>query len=419
MQCVKKSDFRTGWRFCKGEIDMAAALEFDDSEWEEVIVPHTWNADDMFPGKSPEEAYIGPAWYRKRFTAAKLENGGRLFLLFEAIANVSEVYVNGCFLGGSEGGFLSFRLDITNALGDREEHIVAVRVDNSFYKGKMPPQTHDWEKYGGMYRPVWLLEKGGAFFVHKSIRIETPEVNESRGRVTARVRVCEQGTRTRPLIIRHIIKDPARKEIAHLEDTITTRRGATVESNVEFDPIQSPRLWSPETPNVYQIETVLLNGDVELDRESNPLGFRWFEFDADKGFSLNGKSMKLQGVNMHQEYPGLGWACPERYHRREAEMVKSAGMNFMRTSHYPRNERFLDACDELGIMVMEEQPFWHGSLRVSHGEDLIRAARRFSRDMVEQHGNHPSIIMWNTVNEVMLCVRIKSHIPILTNERRQ
>lgn len=400
---LTQTDFRRDWLFIKGDQTGAEDIAFDDAAWEGVIIPHTWNADDMAPDMPTEDAYIGPAWYRKRFTATAPTDAGRLLMLFEGIAMRSEVWVDGKFVGGRDGGFLSQRLDITDALDEGDEHVVAVRADNSFQLGFVPPFSIDWERYGGMYRPVWLLEIGGAHFAHKSIRIATPEVNADRARVTLEARVVECDGATRDLTVRHRVIGSDGEEVCRAVGQVTTSYGRTVETAVAFPIIREPELWSPDAPNMYRIESVLLDGACQLDREVNPLGLRWFDFDPDAGFSLNGESMKLLGVDLHQEYPGLGHACPNRFHRRDIEQLKECGVNFLRTSHYPRSERCLEYCDELGVMVMEEQPFWHGSLRVAHGAGYEETARRMMREMVEHHGNHPSIIMWNTVNEVFLC----------------
>lgn len=398
-------DFCQNWLFTRGEPKEAERRDVDENGWRPVHLPHTWNARDMAPGRPAEDAYIGPAWYRKHFELKIPDAEARYFLLFEAIANRSEVWVDGKLVGGREGGFLSFRVDITDALDDSDEHVVAVRADNSFQLGMVPPEIIDWERYGGIYRPVWLVSTGGACFVHKSTCVHTPEVSRETANVTVEYRVDEASHDTRQLRVRHQLLDPDGVEIDATVDDITTVRGRSVSSASSFSPISTPRLWSPESPELYHVQSRVLDGDRVLDEQTNPLGFRWFDFDPDHGFFLNGRGLTLRGANIHQDYPGLGNACPARFHRRDVELMKQAGMNYMRASHYPRNERVLDACDELGILVMEEQPFWHGSLRVHHGEQFVRNARRLMREMVSQHGNHPSIVVWNTVNEIMLVMQ--------------
>jgi len=403
-------DFCRDWLFSKGDIANAEQPDFAVAAWESVIVPHTWNADDMRPGAPMEQAYRGPAWYRKRFRCPPVESGERVFLLFEAVANFSEVWVDGHFLGGRDGGFLSFRLDITDALSDAADHIVAVRANNAPRLASVPPDPIDWERYGGIYRPVCLGLAGSAHFQHKSIRIRTPDVSAERATVSIALAVRECAVRSRALRVVHRLLDLRGDVISQVETLIATSRGRSVPVEARFPPVLNPELWSPQTPTMYSVESLLVDGDRCLDRETNPLGFRWFRFDPDSGFSLNGQPLKLCGVNAHQDFIGLGNACPERVARRDIELMKEAGLNFLRTSHYPRDERTLDCCDRLGIMVMEEQPFWHGSIRVSHGQALVDNARRLLRQMVRHHGNHPCIIAWNTVNEIMLTpVRAEAH----------
>ncbi len=395
-----QTDFCTDWLFEKSDADDGHAIDCDDALWQRVNVPHTWNAIDMAPGQPRKEAYVGPSWYRKHFLLQPAE-GKRYLLHFEGVSIFSEVWVDGKFIGGYDGGFLGFRFDITDTLEPGEKHVVAVKADNGFRPGTMPPEILDWERYGGMYRPVWLEERSSAYFEYKSLQIKTPVVSEQKAELTASVRIMEWGT-PKELSVRYRLHDADGNEVSTISDTIATSQGRCVEHAVAFDDIHEPKLWSVDRPYLYTLETTLIENGKVIDSESQAVGFRWFNFDPDTGFSLNGKSLKLLGVNCHQDFPGLGNACPDRFHRRDIELMKEAGINFLRTSHYPRNECALNYCDRMGILVMEEQPFWHGSLQSLHGEALGDYARRMMRDMVKHHGNHPCIIAWNTVNEVML-----------------
>ncbi len=405
------------WRFLAADERDAHSPEHPDADWSPIVLPHTWNADDMYPGWPAAEAYIGPAWYRRRFRVEPDPAAPRVLLQFDGVANESRVWVNGAFLGGSDQGFLATRLDITEALDGRDEHTLAVRVSNEPFPDRAPPTPIDWERYGGIYRPVHLLQRGTACFAFASIRITTPRVDHDRATLQIECRIHETIRRATPLTIRHEVLDPDGRTVVTLTDTIRTRIGAGNPCAVETQ-IEAPRLWSPDTPHLYRVRSSLMDGPDTLDHERHPLGFRWIEFDADTGLHVNGEPTKLRGVNVHQDYPGLGIACPERFHRRDIELIKAAGMNFLRGSHYPRDQRQLDACDELGVMVMEEQPFWHGSLRTAGGEGLIEHGIRSMQQMVAQHGNHPSIIAWNTVNEVMLVLRDDEAHPDPTQRKR-
>ena len=399
---IGSEDFCRDWLFRREDVSDAQNPQLDDTQWERVHVPHTWNALDMAPGRPPRAAYVGRAWYRKRFQLAGRTEGERVFLLFEAVGNASAVWVDGAFVGGRNGGFLSFRLDITDALGEGTEHVLAVRADNSAILGGVNLPHMDWERYGGIYRPVWLQRKGDAYFDHRSIRITTPQVTHSAATVHVSVRVWECGPRSRSLRLSHRVLDAAGRTVCEAAETIATAHGRTASFERTLPVVAGPLLWSPDRPSLYRVESLLCEGARELDRTINPLGFRWTRWDPEKGFFLNDRPVKLCGANVHQEYPGLGNACPARFHRNEVRLMKDAGMNLLRTSHYPRNHRVLDACDEQGVMVIEEQPYWHGSVRARHGEAFIDETYRLIGDMVDEHANHPSIIAWNTVNEIML-----------------
>jgi beta-galactosidase len=399
---LRTEDFCRDWLFSKDNTPDSRRQDFTDDHWQPVLLPHTWNADDMRPGSPMQDAHVGPCWYRKRFTCPTSNADQRVFLLFEAVANFSEVWVDGCFVGGRDGGFLSFCLDITNALAATDEHVVAVQADNSPRIGSVPPDPIDWERFGGIYRPVWIGRAGGAHFNYKSIHVRTVSVSAKSASVMVRASVRECVRRDRMVRMVHRLLDPVGVEVGRVECDVATVLGGSTLVEVDLPPVANPQLWSPESPAVYSVESSLLEDGRELDREVNPLGFRWFAFDADTGFSLNDRPMKLRGVNAHQEFIGLGNACGCRVARRDIELMKQAGINFLRTSHYPRDDRTLDLCDRLGIMVMEEQPFWHGSIRAWHGAKLLENARRLMREMVEHHANHPCIVAWNTVNEIML-----------------
>ncbi|MGM0574064.1 MAG: glycoside hydrolase family 2 protein, partial [Bacteroidota bacterium] len=190
--------------------------------------------------------------------------------------------------------------------------------------------------------------------------------------------------------------------VSTTSNSLITAYSRTNTVETELPLVSRPELWSDTRPVLYTLKTEVIEGGAVIDQREDRIGYRFYHFDADEGFVLNGKPTQLRGANIHIFFPGLGNAVPERFHRSEMELMKQMGCNFMRTSHYPRPKACLDACDELGILVMEEQPYWHGSVRARYGEEAIDNAPRLIHDMVRQHRNHPSIIAWNTVNEVMI-----------------
>ncbi len=408
-----KEDFNRDWEFAKS--DAEAPLEFLHGETidrETVILPHTWNADDMVPGI--EDAYIGIGWYSKTFEAPTLSDGQRVLIEFEAVAMTSRVWVNETYTGGRDDGYLSFDVDITDALKPGENRIL-VRADNRYDMRAMAPAHIDWNRYGGIHRPVWLHIKEAVHFSHCGIETRTPEVSEKETVLTVKTHVSETRRTGGKVSVKHILLDPDGVELDSVcEDAATVYERDNLAMN-QLN-VTEPRLWSIEKPVLYTLRSELLDGEKKLDSMETTVGFRYYEFDADQGFSLNGKPMKLCGVNQHIFYPGIGSAVPERYYDEELRLLKGMGCNFFRTSHYPRPKYFMDLCDRHGLLVMAEQPYWHGSVRSENGEAAIANSSRTLGDMIRQTGSHPSIILWNTVNEIAISPKFQKGVGHLSPE---
>lgn len=397
---MEKIDFNRDWEHIKADLT-TEELNSRELKWQAVTLPHSYNEDDMGPGKT--DPYIGPAWYRKIFTCPGFGEDKRIFIEFEGVALSSKVWVDGSYAGGRDGGFLGFRLDITESLDEnREKHLIHVLADNAFHPDFPPPLHLDWERYGGIYRPVTLLIGDPFHLEYKGVRVFTPKVTKERALVETKTRVVCKRAEGGRVTVSHALTDPSGKEIATAEGSVDLTYYESAEISLSFPPVESPLLWSTDAPRLYTLKTRLSEENRLLEERTERIGLRYFRFDKDRGFSLNGLPIKLRGCNDHQEFGGLAHACPERYHRFSAGLMKKMGLNFMRTSHYPRSERFLEACDELGIMVMEEQPLWHGSMRSALGEPFLHNSVRLARELAEHHGNHPSIIAWNVGNEVLL-----------------
>jgi len=417
---LSRIDFNRGWEFAKSDAEWAddfiaegqASLVVrpaltgvaEDSAMENVILPHTWNAEDMLPGGT--SPYVGPGWYRKAFVAPELEPGSRLLLEFEGVTNCHKAWVNGGYAGGRDGGFLTTFMDVTELLIDGE-NTVLVRADNSYGFRAAMPRNIDWNRYGGITRPVWMHVREHAYLACAGVEVRTPEVSAERARTVVRAHVEETSLGGTSLEVRHTLVSPNGEMVSTTVTLMKTRYSLTNTVEVELPPVENPELWSDVTPALYTLRTEIVEDGRVIDSEERRVGYRFYSFDADKGFSLNGRPTKLRGANIHIFFPGLGNALPERFHIDDMRLMKDMGCNYMRTSHYPRPKACLDACDELGIMVLEEQPYWHGSLRAPGGEAAIENAGVIVRDMVRHHGSHPCIIAWNTVNEIMLAPAYK------------
>lgn len=396
-----RTSLNTGWKFFKADVPNAQQMGFDDSNWQAINIPHTWNVED--PWDDEPGYYRGAGWYRRELTIPRLSDGQRHFLYFEGANQVADVYVNGNKAGSHIGGYSAFAFDITG-LVKRGRNVVAVRVDNSFNED-IPPLTADFNFYGGIYRDVWLITTGDLHFnitdhASPGVRIDTSRGETGVGLVSIDRSVVNASGRTRRIEIVSSVFDRTGKKVA--ERTGVTPVDAASKIGVEnLIQVKAPKLWSPDSPYLYTVRNTIRENGRPLDEVILPLGFRWFSFDGEKGFSLNGKPLKLRGTNRHQDYSGLGNALPDRLHVRDMELIKDAGFNFVRLAHYPQDPAVLDACDRLGLLVWEETPIVN---YITKSAKFTENSERMVREMIRQHRNHPSVILWGYMNEIFLRV---------------
>lgn len=391
-----------GWKFLPDGLEYAHRPVVSDDGWQTVNLPHTWNAFDPF---DDVEGYRrGVSWYRKRLRLDPALEGKRIFLYFEGVNQVARVYVNGAFVGDHEGGYTAFAFDITDHVRfGGNENLIAVQVDNS-HDPFIPPLSVGFALYGGIYRDVWLIATDPVHidvcdYASSGVYVTTPRV--SRDLAVARVRGTVANDTPEPKRVRVVstIVDDEGVRVAQAASTITIPARAKAGFSHELPPVRKPRLWSPDDPYLYTVHTEVFEGDTPRDRVRNPLGFRWFRFDPDSGFFLNGEKLLLRGTNRHQDYEGFGSALSNRQHVRDLEIIKEMGANFVRLAHYPQDPEVLDAADRLGLLVWEEIPVVN---YITVSERFTRNAENMLREMIRQHYNHPSVILWGTMNEVFL-----------------
>lgn len=389
----RQLDFGAGWRFRKGdwpEVSWPAASwpAFDDGDWEGVVLPHCFNAADTFIEPAP---YRGPVWYRKTFRLSGMP-GRRLQLVLEGSFAVTTVYLNGQELATSVDGYTGLAVDLTDAL-QPDDNVLAVRVDNSHDPDVLPGRLDpDYDLYGGLYREAYLVSTGPVYVPRSGVAVRTPVVSAQRALVEATVDV--HGAAQRPVTVAATILDPAGRSVATAQAEVASSAG---DESVElaFPPLAKPRLWSLDSPQLYRLVTEVAANGRPTDRVETTFGLRWFEFDVDGGFFLNGEPVRLWGVNRHQDYPGLGNALPAGLQVMDAELLHDMGANFVRLSHYPQHPAFLDACDRLGICVYQEIASW----QFIGGPVFARRAEEMMRAMIRRDLHHPSIILWGLLNE--------------------
>jgi beta-galactosidase len=321
--------------------------------------------------------------------------GKRVFLEFEGVNLVAELWVNGAHLGVHSSGYTSFEYEITAAVRfGAADNVVAVKVDNLYHDQVPPTVKTDYTFYGGIYRDVWLRITEPVYVA--GMNWATPSVSEQKASLQLHSVVRNSGAAARAVTLRQEVIDPRQKTVASLSRRVAVAAAASVELDQATE-IAGPELWSPDTPSVYTVRSTLRDGDRIVDVSEAPLGFRWFKFDAQKGFFLNGKRVQIQGVNWHQSYPGMGNALPNSRHWKDMQVIREMGANFWRTSHYPHDPATMEASDRLGLMVWEELPI---NKEIGHPDEYIRNVVQMAREMIARDRNHPSVILWGIAGEV-------------------
>ena len=390
-----------GWRYADGPAPGAEAPTYDDDSWERVSLPHTWNRDAA-TAESPDYRR-GVGWYRRPLTLDPSLEGRRLFLRFEGANQVADVFVNGGRVGRHVGGYTGFTIDITDAVRFDGENTLAVRVDNA-HDPDIPPLDADFTFYGGIYRDVWLVATGPVHVTlldhgGPGIYVDAPELADGTATVRIRGTLVNAGDRAREVQVVHRIIDPAGDEVARVDEAVRIPAGGSQRFRHRSDPVADPQLWSPADPAVYTVITEVRDGANALDRLRSPLGFRWVRVDPDRGVFLNGQPIRLTGTNRHQDRAGYGNALSDAMHRQDVADVAATGFNFLRLAHYPQDPAVLDATDRAGLAVWEEIPVVN---TITLSEAFGDHAERMLREMIRQHYNHPSVLFWGYMNEIML-----------------
>jgi beta-galactosidase len=335
--------------------------DFNDSDWRAIDLPHDWAVELSFQndaglisrgakplGRNYPTTSIG--WYRRVFEIPKSDFGKRLSIEFDGVFRDSMVAVNGNFLGRNMSGYAPFAYDFTDEANYGGPNVLVVRVDATepegwFYEG------------AGIYRHVWLV-KTNPVHVPQWGTFVTSEVKEGGAVVTVNTEVANRTDSDTPCLVISTIVDHAGSEVASDRSDAVSIPGWRQREVTQHLKLTSPRLWSIEQPNLYRLVTAIESGGRVVDRYETPFGIRTIHFDPDTGFYLNGKPVKIKGTCNHQNHAGVGSALPDRLQYFRIEKLREMGSNGYRTSHYPPTPELLDACDQLGMMVMDEtRPF--------------------------------------------------------------
>lgn len=396
-----------GWKFHLGDAIGAEAAGFDDSRWQPTNLPHSFS----IPYFGNERFYVGYGWYRRTLDIPESWSGKRVNLEFDGAFQVTELFVNGKAAGEHKGGYTGFTFDITGFLKPGANSI-AVRVNN-FWNPRLAPRAGEHVFSGGIYRNVRLVVTNPLHVAWYGTFVTTPQVSEESGTVNVKTEVINRSETAKATALRTEIVDANGRTVAEMKSTEAIAAGATHVFDQTSAPVPSPKLWSPEEPNLYTVKTTVMDGHRPVDDFVSPLGFRWFKFTADKGFFLNGKHRYLLGANVHQDHAGWGDAASDNAFFRDVRIMKDAGFDFIRGSHYPHSPAFSQACDELGMLFWSENclwgtggfggdGYWNASaypVNPADEAEFEASVKASLAAMIRIHRNHPSIIAWSMSNE--------------------
>jgi hypothetical protein len=398
-------NFNREWTFQLGDVSGAEAVTFDDAKWDRVGLPHSFS----MPYFRADRFYVGYGWYRKHFDVPARWAGGRVNLEFDGVFQDAEVFVNGERVGEHKGGYTGFTFDITRFVKPGA-NVVAVRVNN-IWNPRLAPRAGEHVFSGGIYRNVRLVVTSPLHVAWYGTFVTTPRVSKESATVNVKTEVVNDSGAAKTATVRTEVLDASGKTVAQMLSTQMIAAGATKIFDQTSGAIANPKLWSPEQPNLYSVRTTVLDGCAVADTFLSPLGFRWFEFTADKGFFLNGEHYYFKGANVHQDHAGWGDAVADSGFFRDVKLVKDAGMDFIRGSHYPHAPAFSAACDQLGMLFWSENCFWgtaffpnpwgSSAYPTDPADDagFEASVKNAMREMIRIHRNHPSIIIWSTGNE--------------------
>ena len=395
-----------GWKFLLGDDASASVPAFDDSKWQYVNLPHSFS-EPYF--RSPD-FYVGYGWYRRHISVGAATLKEQASLEFEGAFQDAEVWVNGKRAGEHLGGYTGFSLDITGDL-HAGDNVIAVRVNN-LWNGQLNPRAGEHVFSGGIYRDVYLVTTAALHVPWYGTFVTTPKVSDEAATVDVKTEVRNSSGTAVTAMLKTAILDPTGKQVALYSSEQKIDAGAlvTVQQSGE---LQGPKLWSPETPLLYTaVSRIYINGALQ-DEFRTRFGIRWFTWTADDGFALNGKHRYFHGADVHQDHAGWGDAVSDAGARRDVAMVKEAGFDFIRGSHYPHKPAFADACDELGVLFWSENDFWgiggykgDGYFNASSYPTVEADQAPFEEhvlqslaEMIRINRNHPSIIVWSMSNE--------------------
>ena len=399
-----------GWQFYLGDAPQAQAVDFDATKWRTVDLPHDWSVEGtLSPGLASCTGYLpgGIGWYRKTIIIPQGNSGDRVYLYFEGVYNRSEVFVNGHSVGKRPNGYVSFMYDVTPYVEAGQPAVVAVRVDHS------RSADSRWYTGSGVYRNVWMITAGPVHIAQWGVFCHTKSIQKGKAVLSVDTEIENQSdTKTTLTVIQRLIETNG-KEVAKVSKNRILPAKSSDKVTVDLT-VNNPSLWSVKTPNLYRLQTTVMQNGKIIDETVTITGIRTFTFDPNKGFALNGEWMKMKGVCLHHDAGVLGAAVPREVWKRRLLNLKEIGCNAVRMSHNPQAPDVYELCDELGLLMMDEafdewefpkrkwlegwnvgKPGFEGSY-----DFFEEWSSRDMADIVRRNRNHVSVFAWSIGNEV-------------------
>ncbi|MGN8644859.1 glycoside hydrolase family 2 TIM barrel-domain containing protein [Gracilibacillus sp. HCP3S3_G5_1] len=398
------------WKFHRGEEPQAWYKGFDDSDWQDITIPHDWSIKEPFSKEhSSGTGYVagGIGWYRKIFTVSSELKNKKIFITFEGIYNHSQVWCNSYYLGKRPYGYSTFTYDITDFVTAGESNVISVKANHQDVADSR------WYTGSGIYRDVYLTITEPIHIDQYGVFVTSPEVSNREAIVSVNVHINNMTSKCETVQIKNTLLDQAKNEIGYYTETkdINGESSTTV---VQTIGVKEPKLWSPDHPYLYTVRTEIMQHNEVIDEVTTKTGIRSISFDPKKGFFLNNKNMKIKGVCVHHDAGSLGAAVPPKVWIRRLKALKEMGCNAIRMSHNPPAPYLLDLCDSMGFLVMDEAfDEWEGvknKWSIGHNvyppkhygyfEDFPQWGETDLKEMVLRDRNHPSIILWSIGNEI-------------------
>lgn len=394
----KITHFDKDWRFVQKDVSNGQDTRFNDKGWRRLDLPHDWSieGENLQTNSSGSVGYfpMGIGWYRKSFTVQEYSKNKKYSIEFDGVYMNSTVWINGHCLGTWPYGYSGFSYDLSPYL-KAGNNVIAVKVDNSLQVNSR------WYTGSGIYRHVRLIETDKAYFEKWGVFNYTKELNEGKAVIAVESKIMNEFREGFRAGVSQVVIDAEGKEVVSANCSVDIAAG-TDTLVVQNLFIEAPILWNLDSPYLYTLRSILYKDDKEIDRVENTLGVRSIEYDTDKGFFLNGIHTKMNGVNLHHDGGAVGAAVPERVWERRLEILKSGGCNAIRTAHNIPDPEFLDLCDRLGLLVMDEA-FDQWVARKNNNDYHLYFDEWHERDlyaMVARDRNHPSVVMWSIGNEI-------------------